>query len=95
MSSRLNTPGVTRFLVPPPPVLWPRPTVSVDARWKKLQPLGIYAPPEQRSRSIDPEHVARGLSIQVGDLHDDLRFLDHIDEWRRPLAQSDCSSECR
>ena len=60
-------------------------TVSVDARWKKLQPLGIYAAPGAAvTVRIDPEHVARGLSIQVGDLHDDLRFLDHIDEWRRP-----------
>ncbi len=72
-------------------------TVVIDARWKRIRPLGLYAAPGQPvTVRVEPQHVDQGLSLQMGERYDDLRYLDQIDEWRRPpklLSEYDLSAE--
>ncbi len=60
-------------------------TMVIDAQWKRIRPLGLYAAPGQPvTVRLDPQHVGLGLKIQLGERYDDLRYLDHVEEWRRP-----------
>jgi hypothetical protein len=60
-------------------------TVTMDGQWKRIRPLGLYAAPgEAITVRLDPVMVDAGLRIQLGELYDDLRNLDHIVQWRRP-----------
>ena len=61
--------------------------VEVDASSRGARPLGLYAPPgELISLEFSDAQVDRGLWIVVGDDHDDLRSLDHHEEWHRAPA---------
>jgi hypothetical protein len=60
-------------------------TTSVDTAWKRGRPLGAYAAPgDVVTITVPAEHAGAGLSLRLGDFHDDLRGLAHIEEWRRP-----------
>ncbi len=59
-------------------------TVTVNADWKLGRPLGLYAPPgEVVEVQVAEAHIAQGLRLRVGELHDDNRFLEHIEAWER------------
>jgi len=58
---------------------------AIDTAWKRGRPLGAYAAPgDVVTVTIPPEHANAGLVLRLGDRHDDLRSLDHIDDWNRP-----------
>ena len=69
----------------------------VDASWSGNRPLGYYAPPGMPvTISIPAAWLDRGLSIQVGERYDDLRNLNHIENWYRApmmLRTFDITSE--
>ncbi len=59
--------------------------LAVDPAWTRAHPLGAYAAPgDVVTITVPGEHADTGLSVRLGDHHDDLRGLDHIDTWRRP-----------
>ena len=66
-------------------------TTTIDTRWKRARPLGIYAPAgEVVTVRIPAEFAGTGLKIRLGELHDDLRTIDRIETWERaPLLWRD------
>jgi hypothetical protein len=59
-------------------------SISLDATYSGALPLGAYAPPGQMVQvKLSQADVDRGLTIRVGELYDDLRYLDHITTWNR------------
>ena len=72
-------------------------SVVVDATWgefpadarrrERRLPLGFYAPPGGLvTISVPPSQATGGLAIEAGGDHNDLRFIDHHDQWRRAPA---------
>ena len=72
-------------------------SVVVDATWgefpadasrhQRRLPLGFYAPPGGLvTVSVPPSHATGELAVEAGQDHDDLRFIDRHDEWRRAPA---------
>ncbi len=66
-------------------------TTTIDTRWKRARPLGVYAPPgEAVMIRVPAEFANTGLTIRLGELHDDLRSIDRIERWERaPLLTRD------
>lgn len=59
-------------------------TAEIDPAWVRDHALGAYAAPgDAVVVNVPAEHVGTGLMVRVGDLHDDLRGLEHIDTWSR------------
>ena len=61
-----------------------RSTTTLETRWKRWRPLGVYAPPgEPVTVRIPAEFAGTGLRIRLGELHDDLRSIERIETWER------------
>ena len=69
--------------------------VTIDATYSGAQPLGAYAPPGQIVQvHMSTVDAARGVTIRVGELYDDLRHLSHISTWNRaPMLKRDFEVE--
>ena len=72
-------------------------SVVVDATWREFPadarrderrfPLGFYAPPGGLvTVTVPPSHATGELQIEVGQDHEDLRFIPEHAEWRRAPA---------
>ena len=61
-----------------------RSTTTLETRWKRWRPLGVYAPPgEPVTVRVPAEFAGTGLRIRLGELHDDLRSIERIETWER------------
>ena len=62
-------------------------TVTIDTSWKRTHPLEAYAAPgDVVTVEVPDDHVGLGLRVRVGNLHDDLRRMSTVSEWRRAPA---------